>query len=377
MTIFYKLILFLCILNLYHSIYQCPKFKCTYSSKPIANSTFISFEIVTNTINLYNCPNYQSNFIEDRVQLLLNYSRSKDKEIYNCMTFPLQLYGGIEVDNSPRTFGVEGDYCVDKNDCSSNICESYVCKGDDINQCTNTTLCSSNNYCNLTSFKCSPRKENDETCESDDNCLNTSGCYNKVCTSLFSFPAGKKLNTTEPREKAARFCISNWTNENYTCEDLINDGISPFLCKSGEVECSYLSSITFQSVTIKDSCNCDIMSSNSFCRYGTNTIEWLTYINAVLNNWYYPCHYYNKGYCTKVPMLSNYYLFNSTLALYGINGLNSNLLACLAPPTYPLDIGYCQDYLGHRCTSRTAINHSELLKLTLYKLLGLIIIIFI
>jgi hypothetical protein len=119
------------------------------------------------------------------------------------------------------------------------------------------------------------------------------------------------------------------------------------------------------------------MTSIPYCKYGTNTIEWLTYINALLNNWWFPCHYYNKGYCNQVPRLSNYYLFNSTLALYGMSPLNENFLACLAPPTIPSDVGFCQDYLGKGCLTGRMSSKSLLMKLNLYIILSIIILLII
>jgi len=294
-----------------------------------------------------------------------------------CKTFPLQLNGGITVDENSQPIGVEGDFCNDNYDCSSFKCESYFCVADNKLNCLNTTTCSSDSYCNITTQICTPRKENGLSCQTDDNCLNTSGCYNNICTPFFSFPAGTKINTTEPRDLASRFCISNWTNQNYTCEDLLNDGDAPYNCQYGVSDCSYTTSITKQTVYLKESCNCDIMTSVPYCKLGTNTVEWLTYINALLNNWWFPCHYYNKGYCNKIPMLSNYYLFNSTLALYGISPLNQNYLSCLAPPTIPSDVGYCQDDLGNGCLTGRKNSDSVLMKLSLYKVLSLIILLII
>ena len=284
----------------------CPKVVC--------NSTSYNF----NGLCLYN-----STQVDDNKSILLlsqcaNNQNCDFKEILysnlksniSCQSVNLNVYSGLKIGNL-----VEQDFCKVDSDCASNNCTNHICYGKLENStCANTTECSAKTFCNKSISKCVIRKKINESCDSDENCANDGGCFNKNCTYLNSLREGTKLNYYNE----SRFCRSNFTLNNKTnliCEDYLNNQKPPNnLCIAnisdleGDGNCTYTTSVTKQSFN-NNHCYCNINGNGfAYCRLGTNTREWSIFIVSYLANLNNDCHFYNKRRCNLTPYKNIYIL---------------------------------------------------------------------
>ena len=316
---------------------NCPVVTCDGTPKTSANTTCVSYDPGYNSISLSKCLDNQLCVFNYPIYLLSNFSKSQVSNNLSCLYMPLQLNGG-ENNSLPapffNIFGVETDFCTNNYNCGSNICVNFRCIGIGINKtCTDSYMCSVSMYCDKISNICTPRVNDGKKCITDDYCINTSGCLNGKCLTLNFLNAGISLNNTNNSD--ARFCISGWANKQNVCEDLINVGDAPYLCAGLNMTCRYNSSITYSIVSLLN-CNCDIITGKALCPLGTNTVQYINYIEAYLNTLWYPCHYYNKGNCNLVTQLSRYYLLNTSFLWSGFSPINSDFWPCLAPTNYPV-----------------------------------------
>ena len=150
----------------------------------------------------------------------------------------------------------------------------------------------------------------------------------KANTTLNTLLAGYNLNSRIHSD--SRFCISGWSNNDNICEDLINNGQAPYLCDGSNSMCNYTSSITKKTVS-QYSCNCDLITRQAHCPIGSDTTEYLNYIEAKLNVLFYQCHYSNKWECYLVTQSSRYNLLNSSFLWSEFTLLNSDYASYYYP----------------------------------------------
>lgn len=327
---------------------ECPAVTCDTNKKSTANSTCINYNALKNSITLTKCLDHQRCF-DFPIYKLTNYTNSQNMNNFSCTNYPLQLNGGIK--NGLAKLGVEYDFCIDKNDCASMKCVKNICVGDNNSPCNNSNMCSARMYCDVILQKCQPRLQNGQYCTSDDYCINTSACFKNICITLNTLLSGTNLNSTIQSD--SRFCISGWSNSENICEDLINTGQAPYLCDGINSMCNYTSSITNKTVS-QYNCNCDIITRNAHCPLGTDTTQYLNYIEAKLNVLWNPCHYSNKGECYLVSKLTRYHLLNATFLWSGFTLLDSDYMPCLGPRSiHQFEAGACQNNTNKRCIKNT------------------------
>lgn len=332
-------ILILIFFNFFHKITSnCPKISCSQATPSFNNTCALDSGSGRITLNL--CGNYQICFTDsfDKYKMS-NFSQILGRNFSNCRNFPLTL--------SNNLISYENDFCTNNTNCVDNLhCINNICKSPSNNfDCRHTSECSTNQYCNNKS-KCVARKNDYEVnCNNDYECPNTSGCYDKICTPLRSLPFNTKVKGTIDKQIKEDYCISN-TIHNDTCDDLILTG-SPY-CNSDNT-CTYKSMIQNKTVNLTGKCNCDPTTGYAMCALGTNTPQYLEYINAMLARYWYPCSFYNKGMCYLVPQLAQYYYLNASFAAFGFVPLRNELVNCFIPPQIPKDVGNCQELNDNPC----------------------------
>ena len=259
----------------------------------------------------------------------------------NCTSINISYFSGLEIGKL-----VEQDFCRRNSDCSSKNCTDNICYGlNEDSRCKNTTECSVDTYCNLNTTKCTNRSNLRESCENDDQCINIAGCFNKICTTLYSFQSGTVLS----KSSDTKFCKSNFTNNNsLICEDFLNNDEWPdhnclidFNEREGFISsCNYITSLTNTHIK-RNLCNCDINGSGfGRCTLGTNSTEWNDYITNVIIVLSRKCHFYNKYSCAITPYsdLRNI----ESLHLKVLKETRAKLYACFTYiPNITLNPGLC------------------------------------
>ncbi len=274
----------------------CPtNYYCPYDSSLI-------YPLIENTINTLNCIPIRQNYSSDL----------------------------------PKGSLVEYEYCRENSECGSNSCINNRCSGLlSYNNCNTTNECLSNYFCryypNSNKSICSIRKTPGAHCETDVDCGNLYNCINQTCYPLLYNEAGSKAFGGD-----AKFCKSEYMNENGVCEDLLNVGTSPFTCDNNLGQCIYRTSITNKLVTINNTCMCDLDGSNAYCMLGTDSNEHKNHIEARKRILKYQCHFYNKGKCSLIPYEEYINLYRTYYAVRNIKSYNPRKYYCLNPPVIDL-----------------------------------------
>jgi hypothetical protein len=176
-----------------------------------------------------------------------------------------------------------GGACSDNNDCMLNRCEHGVCAGTqngepckDSKECNYGLACYK--YANTTETRCQPQKLEKQPCESDLECQNTHGCYNKTCTRYFSLPNGHPVEISPPIYLS--FCQSGFEYNNQ-CASLS--------LKNKQSECDENTPCTYtnydgKEVILPGNCLCGYNpQGKKYCKLGSGSKEHTDFITSIEN----------------------------------------------------------------------------------------------
>jgi hypothetical protein len=175
----------------------------------------------------------------------------------------------------PRSF--PGGNCEDTSECISGTCKDQICTGKAQGEvCKNPPDCLPGFACkkrNDNSLTCQPQSQDNEDCDNDFDCKNTSGCLDGKCVAYLSFPVGTKIG----RSKSVLPLCESGLDYQGKCEILTNLNLS---CSEDD-PCKYKLS-DGSVVEIKEFCQCGKNPAGArICRLGNGTPEFSSYLDEL------------------------------------------------------------------------------------------------
>jgi hypothetical protein len=193
---------------------------------------------------------------------------------------------------------VHGEKCTKGSECFSGNCTAIInllgsCTGIGNNSaCSDTRQCISGYYCDASLKVCKQQKTNG-SCLIDEECENYMGCYNNVCTTLWSLPDLSPINDT----LASLYCQTRFSYQG-KCHGISNSDKIPFSCND---TCKYKIIGDNDEIEIKENCVCGYNEGgNKYCQQGSDSITYSLYNETIFKNLQLGCHVSKKLSCTNI-----------------------------------------------------------------------------
>jgi len=178
-------------------------------------------------------------------------------------------------DRNEPTKGLDTDVCDRDLDCKSGNCsKDKKCIGRATGDaCSNNNQCKIGGYCKEVqegTTQCQPQEEDGKACLADTDCLNNSGCLNKVCIKYYSLK--DNINVFKPEDK--RFCESNFERDNICVSHKL---LSADECIGSQENCeySYVSPTKTDPIKFTQKCRCSPGHYDKmFCPLGGDSYKW-------------------------------------------------------------------------------------------------------
>ena len=159
-------------------------------------------------------------------------------------------------------FSYPGQPCVGDNSCFTGVCTGGKCPGANVNEtCSANSQCLLGLYCAQgTDRKCQPQREALGVCVNDEECVNSHGCQNGVCTPYFSLKDG----VTVVGNPKWSLCASGQVDTANVCRTRTNAVAVTTPCTA---PCSYVNVADNSTAVEPNSCLCaNNASGNKYCQ---------------------------------------------------------------------------------------------------------------
>jgi hypothetical protein len=223
-----------------------------------------------------------------------------DVNINNCKDgkfcpYAVDSTNSIQCSDRPTIYGLfDGQSCTNNTQCASNDCHDSKCLGK-----AESAPCNQNSECRIGYFcgtkdlssgikNCLKQRSANETCETDEDCVNNMGCLNQKCAEYFSATVG-----TQMKNGNWRLCETGKVYDEYCVSIKLSQESDE--CKGAQVTCEYTAEGLTDRKVIYLMCQCsNAYSDKNFCDIDNSKPEWIKFIEK-LKDWYAQ---HNKNYHT-------------------------------------------------------------------------------
>jgi hypothetical protein len=196
----------------------------------------------------------------------------------------------------------DGQACTNNTHCASNDCNSGKCLGKpESSPCNQNSECRIGFFCGTKDLSsgvrnCLPQRALNNTCESDEECLNNMGCVNNKCVEYFSQPVGTYIS-----DAGFRVCQTGKIYDGYCISMKLASDVEE--CMGEQAFCKYNTEGLPDKKSIDLRCQCsDAYSDKNFCDIDSFRAEWVKFLEK-MKDWY---SQHNRNYHT--DMRHNYHM---------------------------------------------------------------------